>query len=316
MSGETGPLKVFLWTSPRTVSTSFLKCMNYVPDTVAWHEPYMEIAKFSQLTEDPMVCKPCIELLEKHGGASEVAKIKSGYDASDKDFDWLKEQLEGDFPGKKMVFVKEMAASLVRESRYDKIPKGFRHTFLIRNPHKLMKSQLKVLVKSQKGGSDNMFKKNRDHPNRVRPLQYLNELWKYVKAEGLESRPVIIDIDDLLENPKEMLEAYCKEVGIPFTEDLLTWPAGDDVMTKIWMVPKQTILTFRSIGLHDATFASTGFQTKSSTANGDSSSAEAELTKQVSTIVPPMWKSTVSQMLDREMPYYEELHAERLTLEK
>ncbi|XP_072047606.1 uncharacterized protein [Amphiura filiformis] len=312
MAGESGPLKVFLWACPRTLSTSFLKCMTYVPDTVAWHEPYIQIAKFSQLTEDPMGSKHCrrSELLERHGGASEVAKIESGYDASDKDFDWLKEQLEGDFPGKKMVFVKDMGASILRESRHDKIPKGFRHTFLIRNPHKMVKPLLKLFMKAQKQGTHQTFKNPMDLLDKMRHYQYLNELWKYVKAQGLESRPVIIDIDDLLENPKEMLEAYCKEIGIPFTEDLLTWPAGDDVMTKIWMVPKQTILTFRTVGMHNGTFAHTGFQTKSSSTIGDSSSAEEEL------MIPPTVSQIASQLLDRECPYYEELYAERLTLKK
>ncbi len=307
MAGETpsGPLKVFLWTTPRTVSTSFLKCMTYVPDTVAWHEPYLQIGKFSYQVEDPMFSKPYRELAEKSGGAAEVAKIESGYDASDKDFDWLKDQLGGEFPGKKMVFVKDMGASIFRESRQDKIPNGFRHTFLIRNPHKMMKSQLKGFIKVQKPGA---FKNPNLMLDKIRPVQYLNELWKYVISEGLESRPVVIDVDELLENPKEILEAFCKEVGIPFTEDLLTWPVGDDVMTKLWMVPKQTILTFRTVGAHEGTFASTGFQMKAPT--GDDNSAEDEALKKVPFIVSQI----LNGIADREFPYYEELYAERLTV--
>ncbi len=126
MADETpsGPLKVYLWTTPRTVSTSFLKCMTNVPDTVAWHEPYLQIGKFSYEVKDPML-QPYRDLAEKSGGAAEVAKIESGYDASDKDFDWLKDQLEGEFPGKKLVFVKEFGASICRESRQDKIRTAF-----------------------------------------------------------------------------------------------------------------------------------------------------------------------------------------------
>ena len=307
MAGETpsGPLKVFLWTAPRTVSTSFLKCMTYVPDTVAWHEPYLQIAKFSNRIKDPSLFQRFQEMLKNSGGDAEVAKIESGYDASDKDFDWLKNQLEGEFPGKKMVFVKELSVmghQILKEPGQDKIPKGFRHTFLIRNPHKMIKSFKKVYLKSQNPRS---FNQNFS-PDRLRFTQNLNELWKYVKSEGLESRPVVIDVDDLLKNPKDMLEAYCKEVGIPFTEDLLTWPAGDDVMTKLWMVPKQTILTFRTVGAHDGTFASTGFQTKAP--SGDN--PEDEGLKEVPFIVSEILKG----MADSELPYYEELYAERLTV--
>ncbi|XP_072014835.1 uncharacterized protein [Amphiura filiformis] len=305
-----GPLKVFLWASPRTVSTSFLKCMTYVPDTVAWHEPYLQIGKFSYQVEDPIFSKTYREFAEKHGGASEVAKIESGYDASDKDFDWLNEQLEGDFPGKKMVFVKDFASSILSESRHDKIPMGFRHTFLIRNPRKGVKSMIKLFTKAQ---IPEFLKNPNLTPDKIRPVRHLNELWKYVKAEGLEPRPVIVDIDELMENPKEMLEAYCKEIGIPFTEDLLTWPAGDDVMTEIWMVPKQTILTFRTENMHEGTFTSTGFHAaKAPTPIGDSSSAEEELMNQI----PPDASQMLKGMVDREFPYYEELYAERLTLKK
>ena len=287
-------------------STSFLKCMTSVPDAVAWHEPYHQISKFSLKVHDPMLSERFREVLEKSGGTSAVAKIESGYDASDKDFDWLKNQLEGDFTGKKLVFVKELADSICREfeTRHDKIPMGFRHTFLIRHPQKVMNSVAKISTKMQGTGPFSNF----DIKN-LRAVQYVNEMWKHVKSQGWESTPVIIDSDDLLENPKEMLKAYCKEVGIPFTEDLLTWEAGDDVMTKQWMVPKQTILTFRAVGVHDGTFASTGFQ-KPAASPGEVNMEE--IIKQI----PAKIMEGLKKMMERELPYYEEMYAHRLTLMK
>ena len=38
--------------------------------------------------------------------------------------------------------------------------------------------------------------------------------------------PVVIDSDDLLENPFGMVEAYCNAVGIPFIERALSWEPG------------------------------------------------------------------------------------------
>ena len=282
--------------------------MTFVPDTVAWHEPYLQIGKFSLKVDDPMFSEPYRELVEKHGDASAVAKIESGYDASDKDFDWLKEQLEGDFPGKKLVFVKDMGASIGREfeTRHDKIPKGFRHTFLIRNPRNVMMSQVKGFMKRQAPGS---FTNQKLTPEKIRPVQYANEMWKHVKSQGWESNPVIIDSDELLENPKEILEAYCKEIGIPFTEDLLTWEAGDDVMTKQWMVPKQTILTFRAVGAHEGTFASTEFK-KPATSPGEVNM------EQIMKQIPPKIMENLKEMMGRELPYYEEMYAQRLTFKK
>ena len=40
--------KVNLWCVPRAVSTSFLKCMTYVPDSQVWLEPYQSIRLFSK----------------------------------------------------------------------------------------------------------------------------------------------------------------------------------------------------------------------------------------------------------------------------
>ena len=307
MTSEKEPLKVFLWCHGRTMSTSFLKCMTFVPDTVAWLEPYALIGKFSLKINDPVLSGPFRELVEKHGGAPAVAKIESGYDASDKDFDWLKEQLEGDFPGKKLVFVKDKGGSIFKEvtTHQDKIPLGFRHTFLIRNPRKTMMSHLKFFMKGHVSGA---FSNPNLTRGNLRPVQHLNEMWKHVKHQGWESNPVVIDSDELLENPKEILEAYCKEVGIPFAEDLLRWEAGDDVMTKQWMVPKQTILTFRAAGVHDETFASTGFKKPAA-------SGEVNM-EQILKQIPPKIMEAVKEMMEREMPYYNEMYAQRLTLKK
>ena len=282
--------------------------MTFVPDTVAWNEPYLQIERFSLKVDNPTSSEFDRELVEKLGGAPAVAKIESGYDASDKDFDWLKEQLEGDFPGKKLVFVKEFGASIGREfeTRHDKIPMGFRHTFLIRNPRKWMMSLGKAFIKGQHEGR--AYNKKLTLEN-MRPFQYLNEMWKHVKSQGWESNPVIIDADEMLENPKEILETYCNEVGIPFTEDLLTWEAGDDVMKNKWMVPKQTILTFRAIGAHENTFASTGFKRPAT------SPGEANMEQTIKQ-VPPKIMEALKEMMERELPYYEEMYNQRLTLKK
>jgi len=42
---------------------------------------------------------------------------------------------------------------------------------------------------------------------------------------GSSSRPdiCVIDADDLLDNPKEMIEAYCQTVGLDYNPDMLHW---------------------------------------------------------------------------------------------
>ena len=35
--------------------------------------------------------------------------------------------------------------------------------------------------------------------------------------------PVVIDADDLLANPRDMMEHFCTATGLPFRETMLTW---------------------------------------------------------------------------------------------
>lgn len=38
----------------------------------------------------------------------------------------------------------------------------------------------------------------------------------------------VVDADDLLDNPKGIIEAYCNSVGIPFDEGMLSWDSEED----------------------------------------------------------------------------------------
>ncbi|XP_072029219.1 uncharacterized protein [Amphiura filiformis] len=285
--------KVLLWATPRSISTVFLKCMTYVPDTVAWHEPWMQVKKFGKDRADP-TDERFRQMVEKLGGKAAVDKIEGGFDASNCTYDWIKDKLEGDFPGKKMVFVKELAATVINQT--NTIPDGFRHTFLIRHPVKFAQSVFKIMAKAHAKGAAVDMGKN-PIPKQY-PYQDTYNVLQYIK-ENHNPNPIIIDADDFLANPEKVLEAYCKAVDIPYSPDLLRWEAGDDVMTKHWMVPKETILTFRMIGAHDSTLESTGFERKERQA------------PPVISEVPEMMRP----LIEAELPYYEKLYAERLIIQ-
>ena len=38
----------------------------------------------------------------------------------------------------------------------------------------------------------------------------------------------VVDADDLLDAPEEIISAYCKEVGIEYKSDMLTWDSEED----------------------------------------------------------------------------------------
>ncbi|MBY8977120.1 sulfotransferase family protein [Rhodobacteraceae bacterium NNCM2] len=46
--------------------------------------------------------------------------------------------------------------------------------------------------------------------------------------------PPVVDSDDLLEKPREMTEAFCEAVGIPFIPEALSWEPGADTGAYSW----------------------------------------------------------------------------------
>jgi len=71
----------------------------------------------------------------------------------------------------------------------------------------------------------------------------------FAHAEGLAGTPpLVLDSRDVLENPRAMLTVLCAALDVPFSERMLSWPAGprdsDGVWARYW---------------YDAVQASTGF---------------------------------------------------------
>ncbi len=92
----------------------------------------------------------------------------------------------------------------------------FRHSFLVRDPAKVLAS----LQRSwDKKGDTVGFTRNEIGFDEQRAL--FDRLW-----EKTGSPPVVIDSDDLLEDPPAMVAAYCQAVGIPFIAEALSWEPG------------------------------------------------------------------------------------------
>ncbi len=284
--------RVFLWCLPRSVSTSFLKCMTFVENSQIWHEPYM----WANL------CGPdgSYHIGDQPGNSSLDLYNKDtggyGYDAVNCSFSCLKDQLESESSScsrAKLIFVKDMGHGV--DGHYDAIPIGFRHSFLIRHPYKVFPSVRRMF--------------HRENPRMLIPLTempvhdipkgyYYKELWdlyQHIK-DKYEPEPIIIDSDDLLRDPRGILEAYCREMNIPFTETLLRWPTGDGVMYGRWKIQKEVITLHQIGGVHKETFESTCFSEPTELPNRSSLSPDAV------------------QLADASMSYYDELYKRRLQL--
>ena len=118
-----------------------------------------------------------------------------GYWAADKPYSWIKEQLEKSYPETKVVFCKEISAEV--NGIYEYIPKGFRHTFLIRHPYKVFDSWRRAVNRGIEDESKRA--KLSEMPEYILPSGFFfkdeYELYKHVK-EHYDPNPVIIDTDD------------------------------------------------------------------------------------------------------------------------
>lgn len=106
------------------------------------------------------------------------------------------------------VFVKNMAHHLIGMDV--SFLKKFTNVFLIRDPKQLIASFAEVI------------------PNPAMSdigLLRQVELFDYLKKEG--STPIVIDSNLILENPESVLSQTCEAIGIPFTEDMMSWPPGE-----------------------------------------------------------------------------------------
>ena len=198
----------------------------------------------------------------------------------------------------KHVFVKDHAPGVEGNDILQYLPKGYKHTFLIRNPLRILYSYREIMfLILQSAGllgelTHNTYDLERD--DRYFPQgcfvkgQY--DIWMHVK-ENLDSNPVVIDADDLLTKPKETLSAYCAAVGLPYSDSLLQWDASTNITKKI-KAPGNVILV--DLAFYQKAITSSEFMPPSK--------------------LPPRDQLTpdVIRCSERVMKYYEEMYEHRM----
>jgi len=93
--------------------------------------------------------------------------------------------------------------------------------------------------------------------------------------------PIVIDSHDVREHPRLMLEKLCESIGLPFSEEMLTWPPGGHRSDGVW-----------APHWYGAVWNSTGFP-----------GPEGPL---------PRLDGAAAQLAAQAMPFYEDLAARKL----
>ena len=185
-----------LWATPRTTSTAFEWMMRMRGDMACFHEPF--------------------GLAWYQGSDARAPRLTAHSPRRpDVSFDTVLadiEQAAATLP----VFSKDMPQFTSHRWTEDFLDR-FEHSFLIRDPAKVMTSLHRSYEKN--GDSEGFtdlelgFEQQRQLFDRL------------LDRDG--TAPAIIDSDDLLENPEAMVSRYCAALGIPFIAEALSWEPGD-----------------------------------------------------------------------------------------
>ena len=255
-AGDSPLLRVYVWCLPRTLGTAFIKCMSFVDDVQIFNEPFVSAYHFGP--EGKAANPEQTKFIES--AAANQTEFENAFNDSECTYGWVKRELQAEYPDKKILLVKDQAYCL--DAKYEMIPSGFRHVFLIRHPCKVLPSWKRMLAKLFKLDNDVVtwteLLNAGSIPSNSYEMQF--ELLKYVK-ESLDPNAIVLDADDLQSNPASILRQFCEGVGIPFTESFLEWPAGRDIM-KTWKagrIPLQGNLLADEGGFYEDALKSRNF---------------------------------------------------------
>ena len=188
-------LRLSVWSGPRNVSTALMYAFRQRPDTLVVDEPlYGHYLKVTRAA---------------HPGDDEVLA------AMDTDGERVvREVLLG--PCERPVqFFKNMAHHL------EGLDRGFlgelTNVLLTRDPAEMLPSLARQLT----------------NPTlRDTGLLYQTEILDHVLDRGLD--PLVLDARQLLLDPPGVLRTACDQLGIPFDETMLRWPAGPKPEDGVW----------------------------------------------------------------------------------
>ncbi|CAF3818882.1 unnamed protein product [Rotaria magnacalcarata] len=201
---------IFLWCHPRSTSTAFLRTFMQREDFIVEDEPFEYSYFFGpERLSNRYSEKYCDQ--DKYGKetfANTVEKI-------------LKMETSG-----KKIFIKDMPKHIIRPDYLlhpdnpTLLPlhfiKACTHTFLIRTPEKSISSYYRCYSSGQCPGYDHF------DPTEAGYWQ-LQIMYEFLTNTNNGSRPLLIESDDLLRDPKSMMIKYCDGIQEEFDPKMLHW---------------------------------------------------------------------------------------------
>lgn len=160
--------------------------------------------------------------------------------------------------------------------------KNFKHSFLIRHPLKAVYSLYKASTNPKLTGWDYF------NPAEA-GFRQMVELYKFVDRH-IHRDPIVVDADDLLDYPNEILKSYCEAVRLEYEENMTSWEPGPVPEWDAWA------------GWHEDALKSSGFKARVKK-NRSRACAAFDVED-----LPP----EVAAVVEECMPYFEALSAKKI----
>lgn len=238
-------MKIAMWSGPRNLSTAIMYAFAARGDCAVWDEPFYAAYLARTGIDHPM----------------RDAIIAT----DDTDPTRIAATCTGPTPdGKALHYQKHMTLHMIPE--FDRgFMRALTNVFLIRHPARVVAS----------------YSQKREAPT-LADIGFVQQAELFDQVAGWTGRPpLVIDSADIRANPRESLTKLCTALGIPFTENMLHWPAGPKPYDGVW-----------APHWYNAVHASTGF--------GD---PEGPL---------PTLPAEYAPLVEQALPHYQRLAAHKL----
>ncbi len=202
MTARAEPVRIAMWSGPRNISTAMMRAFGARADTAVVDEPFYAT------------------YLAKTGAAHPMRAQALASQPTD----WrnVAETLLGPVPGGRAIFYqKHMTHHMVGGIDLAWMSRC-RNAFLIRSPRQVLASY--AARRGEVTLEDIGF---------VRQAELFDN-----EADRLGAAPPVIDADDILADPRGALAALCGALDVPFSDAMLSWPAGrrptDGAWAPVW----------------------------------------------------------------------------------
>lgn len=190
--------RLAVWSGPRNLSTAMMYAFAQRSDCRVWDEPFYAAYLAATGLNHPM--------------RDEIIS------AGDPDPETVISKCLCTAPNDKSLFYqKHMTQHIIPSFRRDWVLSQT-NIFLIRHPARVLAS----------------YAKKRDNPtlDDIGFSQQVELIDLVFRESG--AAPLVVDSTDIHDNPKMMLTKICGAVGIPFEDQMLSWPKGGNKQDGIW----------------------------------------------------------------------------------